>query len=283
MDNQQQGANLNQLSRLMFDSAARKWYGAIGIEVTASALAIFLSVLQLPDVFAICGAIVSVGLLIWAYVYRLQFDDLYDLAEEIRRQSVLTEAFGWLPSAIQISQWRQAAGESIRHKLKNEPRAKDYYATEQEIGVRRLAEMTAESAFYTRHLYHFLRKWIWICFITICIVVVFALVIAAVQAVPANMAVLISKIVLAVIPIVLGVNLLGWAIKLGRLSDAICKIEDSLEGLKKESHYELGPVLRLVFEYNCQVVQGLPILNTLFQHWRGEIADLWSQHVGSQK
>lgn len=40
MDNQQRGEKLNQLSRLLFDSAANKWYFAAILEIVAGVLVV---------------------------------------------------------------------------------------------------------------------------------------------------------------------------------------------------------------------------------------------------
>ena len=277
MDSQQKGASLNQLARFMFDAAARKWYWALLLEIIASAISVGLSMTQLPGEFVIVGAIVSIALLVWAYIYRLLFDFQYDTAEAMRRQSVLTEALGWPVNTIQISRWMQVAGEGIRAKLNQYPRDDNYYATSEKMGARRLLDMTAESAFYTRHLYLHMKSWAWKGFITICLVFALALTIAAAKAIPDNMAVAISRVILGLIPVVLGVNLLGWAMRLNRLAEEVCQIEEKLEELSQQKSPELARVLGFVAEYNCQVVQGIPIPNILFRRWQDEIADLWEQ------
>lgn len=277
MANQQGGASLNQIARLMFDAAAHKWYGALLLEIIASTISVGLSLTQLPEAYAVVGALLSVVLLIWAYICRLLFDAQYDVAEAMRRQSVLCEALGWSVSAVQRSRWMQIAGDPIRVKLKQTPREDDYYATTESVGVRRLLDMTAESAFYTRHLYLFLKSWIWATFVGVSLILTLALIIAATKTIPDNMAVAISRVALGLIPLVLGVNLLGWAMRLGRLSEEICQIEKDLEDLSNKQSPELDLVLARVAEYNCQVVQGLPILNMLFKRWRPEIASLWEQ------
>src|SRR3712207_2214993 len=95
MDNRMAGEELSQLSRLLFDASANKWYLAIGLEVVAGILATALGLFDLPGDWSLVGAILGVVLLGGAYALRLQFEDTYDVAETMRRQSVLTEALGW--------------------------------------------------------------------------------------------------------------------------------------------------------------------------------------------
>jgi hypothetical protein len=71
MDNGQVGEELNQLSRLLFDSAARKWYGAIAFEVCAGVLAGVFSVADVSGDVALAGAAAATILLVVAYALRL--------------------------------------------------------------------------------------------------------------------------------------------------------------------------------------------------------------------
>jgi len=64
MDNRQVGEELNQLSRLLFDSAARKWYGAIALEVGAGVLAAVFNLIDLAGDWALAGAVLVTVLLV---------------------------------------------------------------------------------------------------------------------------------------------------------------------------------------------------------------------------
>src|SRR6266849_7139191 len=77
--------------------------------------------------------------------------------------------------------------------------------------------------------------------------------------VPDNVRLLVAKALLSFITLVLSVNLLGWALKLGRLASTIQEAEEGLERLKNTSTLDVPQVIRLVSEYNCQVVDGIPI------------------------
>ncbi len=279
MDSRLRGEELSQLARFLFDDCADKWYAAFGLEVVAGILALLLDLLNLPSLWALGGALLGLALLILAYYLRLLFEDQYHSAETMRRQSVLTEALDWPLSQVQYSEWQRKAGKHIRAKLKNTTRESDYYETHKPIGADKLAEMTAESAFYTRHLYLKLRWWAWVLFIAAATVFMIVSLTTLMAPVPDNVRLLIAKALYSFITLVLSANLLGWALKLGRLASAIQEVEEGLERLKNTSSLDVQQVMRLVSEYNCQVVDGLPVHSWLFKHWHNEIRELWESRL----
>lgn len=279
MDNRQKGEELNQLSRLLFDAAASKWYIAIGLEVSAGLLAVILGIIEPAGVGAFLGTAVVAFVLLGAYALRLWFEDQYDAAETTRRQSVLTEALDWAIDTVQMSDWQAKAGNRVRSRLEVQPRDPSYYATERGFGAERLAEMTIESAFYTRRLYAKVRFWAWIMFVGAALASLFVITLLLTTAVPDSVNLVAAKAVYSFVPVVIAIDIFGWALRLGRLGSAIRSVEAGLQQLIDADNAELQEVLRWVSEYNCQVAQGIPILNWLFDRWHDEIADLWNQRV----
>jgi uncharacterized MnhB-related membrane protein len=277
VSNQEMGEELNQLARLIFDAAADNWYAAIGLEIAAGVLAVILATLNLSGDTALIGAMVGTILVVASYSLRLKFDIQYDTAETMRRQSVLSEALDWPISRVQMSEWRRQAGKQIRTQARLAPRDPDFYSTQKEIGAERLAEMTIESAFFTRHLYGKLCRWIWAVFITTLLAIVLLMALALIEAVPDSIDHLIASIVFAIIPVLLAIDLLGWGLRLKRLLSTIQSVEASLERLRGTPDMGVPQVLRLVAEYNCQVVTGIPIHNWLYAKWCNEIRKLWEQ------
>lgn len=277
MDDIRGGQELNQLARLLFDSASGKWYTAMLLELAAGILVGVLGVLDLPGDLSLFGAMIACFILLASYVLRLQYDAAYDAAETMRRQSVLTEALGWPISRVQMSEWREQAGKRIRTQLKNNPREADYYFSSKEPGPERLAEMMTESAFYTRHIYRRLRSLAWIILAATASILVLVTTISLTRFIPDSVDVVIARVVYSVIPVLLAIDLLGWALKLSRHIQALHYIEDSLERLMNMPDVTLPQVLRLLSEYNCQVAAGIPIHNRVFNFWRNDIHELWNQ------
>jgi hypothetical protein len=271
------GPELNQLSRLLFDDAASNWYMSAGIEIIAGILGAVLSIMGVSDNWALLGAIVGLALFAVAYYLRLRFEDKYDRAETMRRQSVLTEALDWPVEPIQASEWRRRAGRKVMERFRRQPRSQGYYSTPEPIGSGRLAEMTLESAFWTRHLYGKLRTIVWAIFVLALIVSGLVISIPAFGIAPQGVAIRIATAVYILLPILLTIDLLGWAIRLGRLMSSIRAIEIDLERLKASGSLDAQQVLRLVSEYNCQVIGGFPIHPWIYRHWHDEIHELWTQ------
>jgi hypothetical protein len=276
MDSRELGKELSQRARLLFDAAAHNWYLAAGLEVVAGVAAAVLGLLDLPSPLALAGALVGFLVLLAAYVLRLRAEDQYGTAETMRRQSVFSEALGWSASPVQVSVWRQKAGARINRVLRARPRDEDYYASERETGAARLAEMTLESAFYTRYQYRKLRGVLWLMFGGAVLLSLLVLTIPYTRAVPDNAGLLFARTVYSVLPIVLALNLLGWALRLGGLASAIQEVEEGLEELRKTDYADDAQVMRLVAEYNCQVVAGFPIHLRLFERWHPEIREAWN-------
>ena len=279
MDNRQKGEELNQLSRLLFDAAASKWYTAIGLEVSAGLLAVILGIIEPAGVGAFLGTTVVAFVLLGAYALRLWFEDQYDAAETMRRQSVLTEALDWAIDTVQMSDWQAKASNRVRSSLEVQPRDPSYYATERGFGAERLAEMTIESAFYTRRLYAKVSFWAWIIFAAATLASLFVITLLLTTAVPDSVTLVAAKAVYSFVPVVIAIDIFGWALRLVRLGSAIRSVEVGLQQLIDADNAELQEVLRWVSEYNCQVVQGVPILNWLFDRWHNQIDDLWNQRT----
>lgn len=277
MGNREIGEELNQLSRLLFDSAARKWQWAVALQVCSGVLAFVLGVANISGDVALAGAGLVTIVLVVSYTLRLWFEVQYGTAETMRRQSVLTEALDWPVERTQMSEWRNRVGKRIRSRFRSEPRNAGYYTTEEDQGPERLAEMTAESAFYTRHLYSNLKTWVWAAFGLALAISAVAVIVALTKTIPTSTDLLIGRAVFSVVPIVLAVDLFGWALRLGRLVSGIQRIEEGLERSLGAISVQLPEVLLLVSEYNCQVVGGFPIPSWLFHRWHDDIEKLWHQ------
>lgn len=276
MDKLTRGKELSQLSRFLFDSAANKFYFALGMEIVAGAVGTVAALIQLDGQGKLAFAIVGFLLLAVSYVLKVRFEDEYDRAETMRRQSVLSEALDWDISKVQFSEWRQKAGREILNRLKKESRPDDYYETQEDLGPRRLLEMTRESAFYTRCLYNKLYGIIGISLLVSFGMLVFVLsAILPMQILPSSTQVVVAYAVYIVLPLILSSDLLGWFLRLGRIKSEIFRIEEAMERIAKQKTIRVAEVMRLVSEYNCQLIGGLPIPNLLFNFWHCEIKDLW--------
>lgn len=277
MDNQKQGEQLNQFARFLFDEAANNFYLSLIIEVIAGLLAVVVNFIQMPEELSFVFAIIGFGLFAFSYYLRLKFDGQYDTAETMRRQSVFSEALDWPVNSVQFSDWKIRASKAAMQRISIEKRDDDYYATKANFGARKLLEMTAESAFYTRCLYTRLEGIITTLLVVSAIAVVVVFTLLPLSLIPDQIALRIAYIIYLLLPIILSIDLLGWKLKLSRLTKSIKETESDIERLLKERRIDEKQAMRLVAEYNCQVAYGFPIHNRLFRLWHDDIKKLWEE------
>jgi hypothetical protein len=264
--NTKRGEELNQLSRLLFDAAAMKWYLAFIFDLLAGLISLIFSLWQsVTDSARLWAALLVMVLFIVAYMFRQKFEAQYDMAETMRRQSILTEGLGLAVKDWMFSEWRRRVGASILNKFNLVKRNEDYYVTDKKSGPRRLLEMTQESAFWTRHLYSKLLDYVnWLCGSSalLLLIVILALLTGTI---PSSIAPSIPYGIFLVVPILIASNILGWNFKLRRLINSICDIEKDMEELVASKRVDETSVLRLILEYNCQVSNGFPIPSIIFK------------------
>lgn len=276
MDNQKKGEQLNQFARFLFDEAANNFYLSLGLEVLSGVLAVVANFVPAPEEWKFLFAVIGFALLAYAYYLRLKFDNQYDTAETMRRQSVLSEALDWPISAVQFSDWRLRASKVTVKRMGMEKRSDDYYETKAIFGARKLLEMTSESAFFTRCLYSKLQGIINPLLIGSLIAVFVVFTLLPTSFIPNQTGLRIAYIIYLLLPIMLSLDLLGWTFKLSRLTKSIKEVECDVERLLKEKRVDEKQVMRLVSEYNCQVACGFPIHNWLFHRWHDEIKEWWT-------
>ena len=277
MDNLQKGAELNQLSRLLLDQAASNWYKALAFELVAAVIGLVPAFFDFSNDtnvgFAIFGCVfIAIG-----YFFRLRFDDVYDRAETMRRQSVLSEGLDWPINSVQFSEWKMKAGKKILDAFRFNPRAPDYYETQEDAGPKRILQLTIESAHWMRNLYFRMRILMWILFgVSVCMSIIL-LGLTPFTFVNEEARFAITYFVFLALPILVSIDILGWALKLNRLYSSVLEIEKDLNRAEQKTEVDLPEVLRLVSEYNCQVVSGIPIHKQLFKWWHDDIQKLWDE------
>ena len=278
---QRQGEELNQLSRLIFNDASRLWIYSIIFEIIGICVSILTVLINFPSDWKLIPAFIILLILAVAYFFRIRFEYKYDDAETMRRQSVLTEALNWPIEATQFSDWILTAGQRILDNFKVKSRDENYYCTNQPTGPRRLLEMTIESAFFTRHIYCKIKKIVWYIFAFTSTAAIIIIGVAPIGVVYTKIWIELIYILYLSLPLIISIDFLGWGLRLNRLTSNIKEIEKGLERLEKNRTSEISEVMRLVYEYNCQVISGFPIPNFLFKLWHDQIEQLWNKrHKG---
>jgi uncharacterized membrane protein YqjE len=272
-------SRLGALSGLLFDRAATLWYRALGLEVLSSVLAAIVAFTAVTGDLALYGTLGVVALLALAYGARLYAEDVHETAQTIRRQAALSDGLGWKIEPIQLQEWRRKAGVKLLKRIADEPRSDDYYATDESTGPRRMAEMTRESAFYTRHLDLTMRGWLTVALGVVAIVVIILMYLVLATPRAAALGSLVAQVVTTVVLIAIGLDAVGWWLRLSRQASAIREIERGLDRLLAKPESEEADVLRLVAEYDCELANSIPIHSWVFNRRHDEIQELWNERT----
>lgn len=277
MDDPKKGEELNQRSRFLFDAAADNWYIALAVDAVVGITSAVLSYVKIEGLTKYLLAAGAIILVLIAYYLKLKFASQYDMAETMRRQSVLTEGLGYPIESTQFDVWKVRSGKRIDKRFRLEPRDPDYYGTKSNPGPTRLVEMLEESAFYTRNLYMRLRTLVLsvLVILVITLIVILLVVPAFGSTNPFTMGA--ANAVLVIVPIIVTADLLGTVMRLTRLINGITEIERDVERVKRAGNITEPEALRLVFEYNCLTALGYPIHNYLFYRWHPAIDQAWRE------
>ena len=271
------GPELSQMARLLFDSAANNWYLGIFLQIIAGGIGVAAGLLTLDNSSKFIFAFLGFVILTCAVVLRVISEGKHGRAETMRRQAAFTEGLGWPISETLISDWRVRAGKTIVDKVEATPRSADYYFSKKGIGPRKLLEMAIESAFYTRHLYVYLAKWIWILLCGSVILSLLVLAILPAKIVPDELSLQIAYTIFLILPIILTIDLFDSIVKLTGLKSSILEVETDMEKLSHEKRINSKDIIRLVSEYNCQIACGFPIHNWVFAQCHNEIDKFWAK------
>ena len=272
-------AELECLAKLLVNKGVKLRYTALTIEVMAGVMAVVVTFLQPSVGVQFWFAVLGFAMLFVAYGLKIQFSIIYDRAETMRRQAVLSNALDWDIPKVQFSDWRQSAGKNVIKQLECTTLDEDYYATKKEPGALRLLEMTQESAFWTRHLYSSIKDYLLLILAGAVALFISVLTFTSSATVSGDASMQIAYSVYLLMPLILTADVLGWAIKLHMLCNSIKEIEKDMERLKTSGTLNTNDVLRLVSEYNCQVAQGFPIPNWFFSWQHDYIKNLWDKNA----
>lgn len=267
---------LNQLSRLMFDKAALRWQWSIGLELFAGAIGVCLSLNTFSVQTNLIGAISLLASIIVAYAIRYNAKSIYEDAETMRRQSVLSEGMGWEIARAQIIDWSSRAGPEIMKKAALNPRPDDYYEHTIGGGSKKLSEMTFKSAHWTRCLYVHLRFYLVSLLVGSIVIVISLLTLAALDILSTEERMGLVYAAFLIAPLVVTIDFLGMTLQLNRAIPDLRDLSTHLEEQASRASPHIGNVMRLVSEYNCIVSSGVPIPNWIWRLHNKAISDSWN-------
>lgn len=210
--------------------------------------------------------------------HRLVSEDKDDTAQTMRRQAALSDGLGWKIEPIQAADWRRKVGSEIRKRASAQPRPDDYYATDEVPGFRRMAEMTRESAFYTRHLWLIVRNWLVVGSVVVLGLLAVIVIAALVDSSQPGADLVVAQVVSTAALLAIAVNAVGWTVRLTRKSDCVREVERGLDRVLEQLEVKDTDVFRLVSEYDCEVATSFPVHPWIMRQKHDEIRELWEEH-----
>jgi hypothetical protein len=266
--------DLLQVARELFDKAATRWWAGWSVEFVVAVIGVGFGLTQQSDTHKLILATVGGTALAGTYALRVSAESTYVMAETIRRQSAYFEGIGWAIPGWQVGRWLSRAGTSTS------ARDPDYYSTRTDVGPQRIGEMTLESAFYSRMLFKDIARLMFVIFVVAACSLAFMIWFASSRFASPETATVVATSALSVLPALLALDALGRSLRLHAVANGIADVERDLEQALLAPAAE--PVLRLVSEYNCLVVLGIPIPARLFSMRRETISNAWRQRVARQ-
>lgn len=273
------GAKLSQLSRLLFDKSANRWYGSLAVEGGVALLSpVIAAVLGDGSLIAGVGLVAALSI---AYALRLWAEDLYDTAETMRRQAAFSEGLGWPIDPVQFDDWQRKAGRKLLDRVKTSPRPADYYETRKTTGPRKLAEMTVQSAFWTRSLRLHVRNMLGAMGAAVILLLLIALTLILGSPVEPEVSQAAAQLAPTIVLVAIAVDLAGWILRINRQAATIREVERDLRRTLRKVDAELSEneVVRLVTEYDCALVTAVPIHQRIFDQKHDDIERLWANRL----
>jgi hypothetical protein len=270
-----QPADMGQLAGLLFDRAAALWYRALRIEVLVVLASAVVAFANPTGQAALLVSLGIVALVVVAYAVRLMAEDKHDTAQTMRRQAALSNGLGWPIEPAQLEEWRRKAGASLVRRAAAEPRPDDYYSSTSEPGARRMAEITLESAFYTRHVDLAARQILIVAVIVVSVVLFVVAYLALSDPGAAAFDAVVAQVTATAVLVFIVLDVVGWILRLTRQNATILQVERDLDRLLARADIEKTDVLRLVSEYDCEMVNSVPVPLDFFRRRHDDIRELW--------
>jgi hypothetical protein len=265
---------LSRIAGILYDRAARTARWVMALELASGVILALPAIFhakpetELPVAFA--------GVLVLGFSRWLKSisDERFGNAESIRRQALFSDALGWTMSPVELSRLRSLAGPEVADEAEQSPRDPDFFGSEKPLGVLRLAEMTAESAFWTRHLYGIQLRRVSLIFSGVYFLLLLGIVMPTFQAGSSTSAE-IHRWAYLFLPIFIGIDFIGRRSRIKTIVEDIYVIERGLEELVNAGALSDIEIMQMVTEYNCLVASGFPTTDRFYLRHKAQIQKAW--------
>ena len=164
--------------------------------------------------------------------------------------------------------------------LTEAPFTRPYYQSEKAPGSRRLADIVAESAFFTEHLARKLEFMLWVAFGAALVAACAILYLFDLQSdAPAQLLGTVAKSIATVIAFLISGDLLLLAKKFGELREEAHHVFQRCAHLRKEQSLSADEVRVVVDDYGIALLQAPPIPSWLYLAYRDPLNNIWRFRV----
>ena len=195
----------------------------------------------------------------------------YSMGESVRRPAVLQNGLGTKPAALQLAKITARYGISFS----GEPiTGGTYYESKTPPSLKRLLEITQESAFWTAELAERMAALLRVLIMIVAVILVIALVTALEAGLPVANGELIAKVVMATVTVWCTGDVFALWLKYESLASGVQRVLTDCEAML--SHSEIGYEAAVAFgEYNCALAAGPVIPDFIYEMNRNRLNVAW--------
>lgn len=194
-------------------------------------------------------ALVAGILLIAAFVCQIYSDYLKEISQDIERKYEFWEALGWPVSAKELSDIKQNLPQQIREKIETSAGIKDWFASKEPIGERRLVENLTQNSWWSKHIarktFQYYIFFTVVVFLGGIILLIFALQ-AGLDPTTSNT---VAKIIIAIFVFMFSAGHLRVCLEYWRFSQAADRIEERAFDLLKTDQVDKDQAIKLYHDY----------------------------------
>lgn len=268
------------IARAVQDQGQWRWDAALVFDGCTVVLTIgsIMTRADLDEVGSLVTLIIAVILSVIAALLRWWSERRYALGRKIQLQAELAIGLGWPIRSDFNRDMRHDAGDRARRKGKAKAPS-DYWATTTTPGPARLAEMKAESAWWTYQLARTTRLSVWVALFTLVLLAGIVAIRSIVQPLSDGTRLAYAKVVLSAMfsPAIFG--LFRWALS---LEDEIAEIKELNHELKQIGASEKpleADVVRIVGQYEIVLARSYPTPYPVYRIRKARLEDLWRDRV----
>lgn len=248
---------------------SKKWFKRTHV-ANLALLTLALAVLLTGDHVALGIAAFVVPLFL--FFTRFEYTHHYEIAEKMRRLLLLMDSLGVEPSQAELAQFWAETG---RGRVKTVAFVRPYYDSKRPIGFNRLAENVGESAYFTKYLSRAAAATFALFSCLGIILVVLLLVTVSWLKIEAGD--LYSRVFVTTAVFFSTGDFCWIALQFFRLHSSCHTILTRAGKMNDENDIRPEDAYRLMQDYNCALIQALPIPEFFYGKRIGKLNRAWRQ------